>query len=87
VAEVPAETAAVWALIEDFAPSAGHVAKITEAILSERAGAPDWMVPRLSAALLHAAGGAVTKRTMLERYQDRIKIDPELRDTQLTTLA
>jgi hypothetical protein len=87
VPEVPAETAAVWALIEDFAPSTGHVAKITEAILAERAGAPEWMAPRLSAALLHAAGGAVTKRTMLERYQDRIKIAPELRATQLTTLA
>jgi hypothetical protein len=85
--EVDSAHAAAWALLEDFAPSQGHVAKVTEAILSERQEAPAWMAPRLTGALLHAGTMAQSRRAMLERYQDRLKIDPELRRSQLVASA
>lgn len=86
-AELSPETAAIWALVEDFVPSTGHVVKITEAILSEREEAAASSVPRLNAALLHAGSWVPSRRTMLERYQDRIKIDPSLRSVSLHAVA
>jgi hypothetical protein len=85
--EVESSKAAAWALLEDFAPTQGHVAKITEAILAEREGAPAWMAPRLTGALLYAGTMAQSKRAMLDRYQDRLKIDPEWRSAQLLASA
>jgi hypothetical protein len=85
--EISAETAAIWALVEDFVPSTGHVVKVAEAILSEREDAPAWMAPRLNAALLHAGSWVTSRRSMLERYQDRIKIDPSLRSVSLQAIA
>ena len=84
---VDASTAAAWALVEDFAPSQGHVAKLTEAILAERAEAPPWMGERLTSALLYAGTLSQSRRAMLERYQDRLKIDPQLRTAQLVAPA
>ncbi len=85
--DVESSKAAAWALLEDFAPSQGHVAKVTEAILAEREQAPAWMAPRLTGALLYAGTLAQTKRAMLDRYQDRLKIDPDLRSAQLAASA
>jgi hypothetical protein len=85
--EVKSAHAAAWAILEDFAPSQGHVAKVTEAILSEREGAPAWMGPRLTGALLHTGTMAQSKRAMLERYQDRLKISADLRGVKLTAPA
>jgi hypothetical protein len=85
--EIDSGRAAAWALLEDFAPSQGHIAKLTEAILSERAGAPGWMAPRLTGALMHAGTLAQSRRAMLDRYQDRMKIDPEWRSARLLAPA
>jgi hypothetical protein len=85
--EVESSKAAAWAMLEDFAPTQGHIAKITEAILAEREMAPAWMAPRLTGALLHAGTMAQSKRAMLDRYQDRLKIDPEWRSAQLLAPA
>jgi len=81
------DRAAAWALLEDFAPSQGHVAKVTEAILAEREQGPAWLAPRLTGALLYAGTMAQSRRAMLERYQDRLKIDPGLRRAQLLAPA
>ena len=85
--EIDSAKAAAWALLEDFAPSQGHIAKVTEAILAERAEAPAWMAPRLTGALMYAGTMAQSRRAMLDRYQDRLKIDPELRRAQLVAPA
>lgn len=85
--EVDAAKAAAWALLEDFAPSQGHVAKVTEAILAEREEGPAWMSARLTGALLYAGTMSQSRRAMLERYQDRLKINPDLRRSQLLAPA
>lgn len=72
------ETAAAFALIEDFHPSQGHLLKTTEAALAERAGGPAWMAGHLDAALMQASTIVPSSRTMMERFKDRLKLPEPL---------
>jgi hypothetical protein len=80
---VPMETAATYALIEDFHASKGHLLKITEVALAERAGGPPWMAGHLDAAMMRATTIVPSSRTMLERFKDRLKIPEELQGVRL----
>jgi hypothetical protein len=84
---VDAETAATFALIEDFHPSQGHLVKIVEAALSERAGGPPWMAGHLDAALMQASTIVPSSRTMLDRFKDRLKVPEALRGVRLAPPA
>lgn len=82
-APVAAETAAAFALTEDFHPSQGHLLKTTEAALSERAGGPPWMAGHLDAALMQASTIVPSSRTMMERFKDRLKLPESLHGVRL----
>jgi len=81
--EIDPRQAASNALLEDFMASQGHLVKITETILAERAEAPAWMVPHLDTAQRQATRVAPSSRTLLDRYKDRLKIPDDLRGIKL----
>ncbi|HEX9709829.1 MAG TPA: hypothetical protein VGB42_07700 [Candidatus Thermoplasmatota archaeon] len=86
-APIVPRTAATFALVEDFHTSQGHLVKTTEAALSERAGGPGWMAGYLDAALMQATTIVPSSRTLLERFQDRLKVPEALRAVRLAPPA